>query len=129
MLVTRFRFHLRKVGAEGETILCEEIVPLGYAGPADAPRWLAPEESEGLLTARPERNLLPTAIDQQLGLLLPALSSLQAPLENLADERAEAQLRAHQRVRTATHAKGRISVEPVLPVDILGAYVLLPRLN
>ncbi len=129
LLVTRFRYHLRRGGAEGETILCEEIVPLAYAGPAEAPHWLSPVESERLLAARPERNLLPTAIDQQLGLLLPALSSLQVPLENLADERAEAQLRAHQRVRTATHAKGRISVEPVLPVDILGAYVLLPRLN
>ena len=129
LLVTRFRYHLRKGGAEGETILCEEIVPLAYAGPAEEPQWLSPEDSEGLLAARPERNLLPTAVDQQLGLLLPALSSLQAPLEDLADERAKAQLRAHQRVRTATSAKGRISVEPVLPVDILGAYVLLPRLN
>ena len=129
LLVTRFRYHLRKDGTEGDTILCEEIVPLAYTGPAEAPQWLSPEESERLLAAQPERNLLPTAIDQQLGLLLPALSSLQAPLEHLADERAEAQLRAHQRVRTATHGRGRISVEPVLPVDILGAYVLLPKLN
>ena len=66
-----------------------------------APNWLSPEESEGLLAARPERNLLPTAVDQQLGLLFPALSSLQAPLKDLADERARAQLQAHQRVRTS----------------------------
>ena len=129
LLVTRFRYHLRRGGAAGETILCEEIVPLAYAGPAEEPNWLSSEESEGLLAARPERNLLPTAIDQQLGLLLPGLSSLQVPLEDLADERAAQQLQAHQRVRTATHGRGRISVEPVLPVDILGAYVLLPKLN
>ena len=129
LLVTRFRHHLGSRGAEGETILCEEIVPLAYRGPAEAPDWIAPEESEGLLAARPEHNLLPTAVDQQLGLLLPELSSLQVALEGLADERATAQLQAHQRVRAATRAKGRISVEPVLPVDILGAYVLLPKLN
>ena len=129
LLVTRFRHHLRSRGAEGETILCEEIVPLAYRGPAEAPDWIAPEESEGLLAARPEDNLLPTAVDQQLDLLLPDLSSLQVALEGLADERATAQLQAHQRVRAATRAKGRISVEPVLPVDILGAYVLLPKLS
>ena len=129
LMITRFRYHLSKGGVEGETILCEEIVPLAHTGSAEEPQWLSPEESEGLLEYQPERNLPPTAIDQQLGLLLPALSSLHAPLEHLADERAEAQLRAHQRVRKATNAKGGISVEPVLPVDILGAYVLLPRLN
>ena len=114
-LVTRVRYHLRKDGAEGETILCEEIVPLAYTGPAEAPQWLSPEESELLLAAQPERNLLPTAIDQQLGLLLPALATLQAPLENLADERAATQLQAHQRVRKTTHAKGRISVATGAP--------------
>ena len=129
LLVTRFRHHLRSRGAEGETILCEEIVPLAYRGPAEAPDWIGPEESEGLLAARPEDNLLPTAVDQQLGLLLPDLSSLQVALEGLADERATAQLQAHQRVRAATRAKGRISVQPVLPVDILGVYVLLPNLS
>ena len=44
-------------------------------------------------------------------------------------ERAAAQLEAHERVREAARAKGRVSIEPVLPVDILGAYVLLPRLS
>ena len=44
-------------------------------------------------------------------------------------ERAAAQLEAHERVREASRKRGRVSIEPVLPVDILGAYVLLPRLN
>jgi hypothetical protein len=32
-------------------------------------------------------------------------------------------------VREAARAKGRAAIAPVLPVDILGAYVLLPRLG
>lgn len=75
---------------------------------------------------RPDRNLVPTAIDQQLGLLLPALPRLQHALEPLAAERAAAQLAAHGRVREAARTKGRVSIQPVLPVDILGAYVLIP---
>ena len=113
-------------GLGRDTLLCEEIVPLACTGAAEAPRWLAPEESERLLTARPERNLLPTALEQQLDLTLPALEKLRAALEPVAQERAGAQREAHERVRAATRAKGRVAVEPVLPVDLLGIYVLVP---
>ena len=70
-----------------------------------------------------------TAIDQQLALVLPVLPKLQIALEAVASERASQQLAAHERVREAARAKGRVSIAPVLPVDILGAYVLLPRLG
>lgn len=129
LLVVRFRYHLQLTGGDGETLLCEETVPLACTGSADAPKWLSQEEAERLMAARPERNLIPTAIDQQLGLLLPALPELQQALGPVAQERADAQLAAHERVREASRARGRVSIQPVLPVDILGAYILLPRLN
>lgn len=129
LLVVRLRYHLHIAGDDAETILCEEILPISYTGSGEAPRWLTPEESEKLLSVRPDRNLISTAIEQQIGLLLAALPSLQPPLESVADERAAAQLAAHDRVREAARTKGRITIRPVLPVDILGAYVLLPRLS
>ena len=115
-------------GSGRDTLLCEDIVPLACIGAADALRWLSPEESERLLTARPERNLIPTALEQQLDLTLPALTKLRAALEPVAHERAGAQREANERVRAATRVKGRVAVEPVLPVDLLGVYVLLSRL-
>jgi hypothetical protein len=129
LLVARFRYHLRIGAADGETLLAEEIVALACTGTAEAPTWLAPDVGEQLLAARPERNLVATAIDQQLTLLLPALQELQIALEAVAAERASLQLAAHERVREAARAKGRVSIAPVLPVDILGAYVLLPMLG
>ena len=33
-----------------------------------------------------------------------------------------------ERLRAASRAKGRVAIEPVLPVDLLGTYVLLPLL-
>ncbi len=129
LLVARFRYHLQIAAADMETILCEEIVPLACTGPMDVPKWLSPEEGERLLAARPERNLTATAIDQQLGLLLPALTKLQQALEPVALERANIQIAAHERVRESVRAKGRITINPVLPVDILGAYVMLPKLS
>ncbi|MCX6354166.1 MAG: hypothetical protein NTZ78_04585 [Candidatus Aureabacteria bacterium] len=127
LVLARFRYHLRVAGPVGETMLCEEIMPLAFVGAAANPQWLCAEESERLLSAKPEQNIIKTAIDQQVGLLVEALNSIQQALEAVAGERAAAQLRAHERVRDAARTKGRITIEPVLPVDILGAYILLPR--
>jgi hypothetical protein len=129
LLVARFRYHLQVAGGATETILCEEIVPLACAGSPEAPRWLSSEEGEALLVATPERNLIQTAIDQQLALLMPSLPKFQHSLSTIAEQRAAAQLAAHDRVREASRVKGRVTIQPVLPVDILGAYVVLPRLN
>jgi len=129
LLVARFRYHLRIAAGGSETTLVEEILPLACRGSADSPEWLSPEEGEELLVARPERNLVQTALDQQLGLLLSVLPKLQAALAPLARERAALQLATHSRVREASRTAGRVSIEPILPVDILGAYVLLPRLS
>lgn len=129
VLVARFRYHLRISGADAGTILCEEIVPLACIGSPDSPEWLSLEVSERLLAVHPERNLLATAVDQQLGLLLPALPKFQQALEFVASQRAVSQLDSHERVREASRTKGRVTIDPVLPVDILGAYVLLPKLN
>ena len=129
LLVARFRYHLDVAGGTSETILCEEIVPLACVGPADMPQWVSPEQAEALLAATPERNLIQTSIDQQLGLLLPSLPRFQQALSVIGLERAAAQLAAHERVREALRTKGRVRIQPVLPVDILGAYVLLPKLS
>ena len=128
LIVGRFRYQLQVASAETETILCEEIVPLACTGGADSPQWLPRDEAERLLLARPDRNLIQSAIDQQLSWLLPSLPVFQRSLAAMATERANAQLAAHERVREASRAKGRVTVRPLTPVDVLGAYVLLPKL-
>lgn len=128
LVVARLRYHLQLSVSDANTILCEEIVPLAFTGSADAPTWVTVEEAEALLAARPDRNLVATAIDQQIGLLLASLPKIQQALEPVAQERAKQQLAAHERVRAMQRTKGRLTIQPVLPVDVLGAYVLLPRL-
>jgi hypothetical protein len=129
LLLARFRYHLQIGGRSGETLLCEEIVPLACTGPADAPTWLDQAQSEALLGARPDGNLIRTLIDQQLDLLMSALPKLRAALAPVAVQRAQAQLETHERVREAARTRGRVTVEPVLPADILGAYVILPKVS
>ena len=82
-----------------------------------------------MLAATPAGSPGQTRIDQQLTLLAGALPGWQTALEPVAQERAAAQREAHERVREAARAAGRVTIEPVLPVDVLGAYVLLPVLG
>lgn len=128
LMLARFRYHLKSSGA-GPAILCEEITPLACTGPATDPQWLDAGEGDRLLAAIPEQNLVPTLVHQQVDLLMESLSDLRLALVVVAEERAATQLRAHERVREALRTKGRLTIEPVLPVDILGAYILLPRLG
>lgn len=128
LVVSRFRFQMTTGGARGTTILVEEIVPLACTGRATEPNWLSTEESEELLIARPGRNLNSTAIDQQLDLLLEDASLLQDALAKVATSKGQHQLGAHERVRAAARTRGRVTIEPVLPVDVIGIYALIPEL-
>lgn len=129
LFVVRIRYHLTKAGSSTDTLLVEEIIPLACKGSPDSPDWLEGAEGERLLNAKPDRNLLPTAIQQQLGLLIPALPRYQSALETVARSRAALHLAAHERVREAARVTGRVTIQPVLPVDILGSYLLLPRIS
>jgi hypothetical protein len=47
-------------------------------------------------------------------------------LATYAQARADELARDHARVRVALPGVPRVSVEPVLPVDVIGVYVLVP---
>ena len=112
--------------SEETTLLCEEIVPLAFRGSPQAPEWIEGEEAETLLTARAEANLIASLVEQQLPTLLDPLPDVQTALGEMAKLRAARQLEAHERVREALRTKAKVQIIPVLPVDILGAYLLLP---
>ncbi len=127
IVVARFRYHIKQSAEQNETILCEEIVPLAYTGSAESPQWLNSENAEHLLSVRPDGNLISTAIEQQSGLLLSSLPKIRSALHSVAEHRAASQLDAHERVRESARQKGKVAITPVLPVDILGAFLLIPK--
>lgn len=49
------------------------------------------------------------------------------PPLHLADLKREQRVPYVRRVREAVRTRGRVTIQPVLPMDILGAYVLLPQ--
>jgi hypothetical protein len=61
-----------------------------------------------------------------------ALAQLETRLGDLnafAERRAQTLLADHRRVREAADARGVYSVKALLPADVIGLFVLLPRVG
>ena len=132
LLLLRFRFHIesRQRGAETTPLLAEDVQVVGFTGLPGSLTWLDEATAEKLLQAEPDANVSPQQASNFIGRITGGLDELQAALEQMAAERAQALLEAHRRVRTAARVTGvRYDVRPQLPVDVLGVYVLLPAIS
>lgn len=132
LLLLRFRFHLEasQRGKATTTLLAEDVQIVGFTGTPGSPAWLDEAAAERLLQADPDANVSPQQASSFVGRVIHNLDGLQADLSQMADERAQALLAAHRRVRSAARVTGiRYQVNPHLPVDVLGVYVLLPTIS
>lgn len=127
LLLLRNRYHLMLAKQKNRPLLAEEILPLAFAGSVDAPQVLDQEAVASLLTATPIGNLTDSLVRQQLDQLPPLFKAVRPMLDASAERRAQELLAAHTRVRSASRVTGQVSVEPVLPVDILGSFIYLPK--
>jgi len=106
-------------------MMAEETVALAVQGRSQ-PRWLADDSVPRLLECTPSGNLPPDALQREVRTALDFLAAHPQELQALAEQRAQALLADHQRVREAARDVGQHSVSPCLPVDVMGVYVLLP---
>ncbi len=127
ILLMRFRFHLHfeRRGEESQRLVAEEVRTLSFRGTPESPRWLDDAEAKRLLDAVPSGNLPAALVKSQLQHLLAGLGRLLPHIERAAKARADQLLEAHTRVRKAARMAGRVRVEPVLPADVLGCFILL----
>ncbi len=110
---------------QAHTLLAEEALSVQQAG-SDALQLLPPEQLRQLLGAQAERNMAPDLRSRHVGRALEGLSDLQPQLDALARQRADAILADHRRVRDAAQARGSYQVDAMLPMDVIGCYVLIP---
>ena len=106
-------------------MMAEETVALAVRGRAN-PEWLADDQAARLIECTPSGNLPPEAVQREVRQALEFLAAHPQQLQALAQQRADALLDDHKRVREAARDVGQYNVNPCLPVDVMGVYVLLP---
>ena len=132
VLLLRMRHQLSSADARsGQTLLVEEAAAVALHSADGGRRWeiTAGSEPLGWLTAPPTEALDDATRQRQLIAALGQWPAWQPTLEAYARERADALLADHRRVRAASQARGRYEVKPLLPVDVIGVFVLLPPLD
>ncbi|WP_242333321.1 helicase-related protein [Anaeromyxobacter sp. SG66] len=127
--ILRLRHQLTEHrGGKASTLLVEEAAALGWAG-AQSPRVVEGLDALTLLVpppaADPPANVTSRAVAQALELLAARAGELDA----FARRRADALLADHRRVRSAAEATGRYAVHALLPADVIGLFVLLPKVS
>lgn len=125
LLVLRLRFKLVTSGRR--TLLAEEATGLAFAPNAATP-FVAGADALALLEHEATRSIEPPANRRQIDLALGRLGDYQPAIAAHAAERAAVLSHDHERVKAATRGEGvTTTVEPVLPADIIGLYVLVPE--
>ncbi|MBX7133456.1 MAG: DEAD/DEAH box helicase [Fimbriimonadaceae bacterium] len=132
VLLLRLRAQIGLDRVEGgrrsrlRTLLAEEAVAVALEGSA-APRALEPQEALALMAAQPARNMEPDEKAFEVQDSLDTVARLTTEFEAFARSRAQTLLEDHTRVRDASRQKGlAYAVEPCLPADIIGCFVLVP---
>jgi len=108
--------------AQPKQMLAEEAVIIGFR----SGRLLTSDELTTALEAEPARDMIDALKTRQIEWAVEATREHGSQIETLAKERAQQLLTDHRRVREAANARGSYSVEPVLPADIIGVFVLVP---
>ncbi|MFH1166021.1 MAG: helicase-related protein [Pseudomonadota bacterium] len=109
-------------------IVAEEMLIWGWRGTPQQKEFLEPPEAKALLKeARASSDLSPQARVSFLENELKLLASLAPELDIVAERQSKRLVEAHERFSSLMdHLRYQV-VYPVLPMDLLGVYVLLPE--
>jgi len=115
-------------GRTHSTFFVEEAAAIGWAG-TQKPTLIEGLDALALLqppaASDPPLHVASRTVAQALELL----AGRTAELDAFAQRRAETLLADHRRVREAADARGSWSVKALLPTDVIGLFVLLPRVS
>jgi superfamily II DNA or RNA helicase len=124
LVLLRIRFKLTVHARKERLLLAEEAALVALQGD----RIVAlGEDARSLLNTSATSDLAPSARERFIGKAredLPAL--LLAPLAEFARQRANDLVQDHARLRAAAGSASRVTVEAVLPPDVIGLFVLMP---
>lgn len=127
-------FRVRNVIAEKVTkdrLVAEEMIIVGYEGsPATSFKFIDSEKSRNLLfDSSPSMNI---SLQMQTSFLENEIQEINTMIkeklfDDIAIQRANELVEAHERFRKVVTGIRYKAVEPVLPMDLMGIYILLPN--
>jgi len=113
-----------------QQLVAEEMILWAYKGNPEDNIILDNNEIDILLNnANPSANLSPQAQNSFLENELDNLNEMNMKFDQIALDQAKKLINAHERFRKLIKASKYKVVEPVLPMDIIGIYILLPDKN
>ena len=122
----RLRYKLTVHGRKERLLLAEEAATFACDA-SEPPRVLTGEAARVLLDEPASADLASVARQRLIGKAIEQMPTLiDGPIAAYARERAKALSTDHARVRAAATGSARVTVEPVLPADVIGLYVLVP---
>lgn len=124
LLLLRLRFTMVTSGRANNTLLAEEATALAFTEDgvvASGPEALA------LLEAEASGNIERGVIERRVATAIERVPGYDAAIRAYAEERAGVLRADHQRVTEAARGGATTDVQPVLPADIIGLYVLIPE--
>jgi superfamily II DNA or RNA helicase len=128
---TLLLFRCRNVieqGRGGHQIVAEEMLLWGWRGTPQQREFLPHAEAkEVLASARATSDLSPQARANFLDNELKLMGSLAEQFDAIAEEQSKRLVAAHERFSALMDKQRFQVVYPVLPMDLLGIYILLPE--
>ncbi len=124
LALLRIRYKLRVHARRERLLLAEEAALVALEGEQLV---CSGEYARQLLSATASGNLAPVARERfvkQAQAQLPGL--LEGPIAKYVAERADELVDDHARIRAATGSGSKVTVEPLLPPDVIGLFVLMP---
>lgn len=131
LLRLRSRLSIKRTQAKEQItreLLAEEALAIAV-DTNNQVQQLTKAELVSMMQIPPSKNMAPEARSRELNMAIETIRPLTKTFESLANERAQQVLTDHRRTREAADARGSYSVEPQLPVDVMGVYVLVPDMG
>lgn len=110
-------------------LIAEEMILIGYEGSKSSGlKFISNEEAHNLMfNSVPTSNVSLESRKYFFDEEIKEIQQLQKETDNIALEQAEKLVEAHERFRKAVGGSRYKAVTPVLPMDLMGIYILIPQ--
>lgn len=127
LLMFRCRNVIEELKPSGHQLVAEEMLLWGYRGAPGDESYVPTQEAKELLAiARASGDIAPERSARLVNEAISSLPQLRPAFDKLAEERCQHLVEAHERFSSLVEKKRFGVVYPVLPMDVLGVYILLP---